>query len=136
MLKNEKPNIKNTFYSSLVLLFTLSSFLKIDYSPTIAIDFGGYSTDTEVALNIDPDKTTSFNVFRYLNDTSESTFEYSSDLHFAKIQKFYKLKINRYIFPQALSSKYQHPDFIPSIRIIKMFCISHHSPDDSDPLIS
>ena len=54
MIKKDISKIQNTFYASLVLVFTLSSLLKSDYSTSIPLDFGGYSSETEISLVINP----------------------------------------------------------------------------------
>ena len=131
-----KDKFKNTFYTSLVLLFTLSSLFKSDYCAFIPVDFGGYSSDTKISLVMIPKTDTSVPVIRFNNDTSELFVSSSQPVRFTNIYRLFKIKLNRYIFPQIISSKYLHPDFDQSIQILSKFNTIHQSPDDEDSLVS
>lgn len=136
MLKKKNTNMKNSFYTSLILLFTLSSFLKIEYSTTIPVDFGGYSAETENSLVVDTKDNVYDTVVKYLHESKVQDNKFFTNYIDSKIKNFHNLKLNKYIFPQIISTEYLHPDYIYSIKIEHKICILHQTPDDTDPLIS
>ncbi len=136
MAIKDNTNMKNSFYTSLILLFTLSSFLKIDYSTTILVDFGDYSAETENSLVVDTKDNVFETVFKYLHESKVQDNKFLINHVDSKIKYFHHLKINKHIFPQIIPTRYLHPDYIHSIKIEYKICVAHQTPDDTDPLIS
>lgn len=135
IMKNKSIHIRKSFCTSLVFLITLSSFLKTDYSTYIPIDFGGYSSDTEISLILNPDNENSLPKIIAINELQNLSQNDCIQSYQNKINKFYKLKLNRYIFPQILPIQYLNQHFLRSNQIIRKFNICHKSTDDSDPFM-
>ena len=135
MISKNILKLQNTFFTSLVFLFTISSIFKNDYSASVPIDLGGYSNETEISLIVNPDNSKPIPLIKYLDGIFGITNDFFQPTHHAKMHGLYKLKLNRFNFPQFVSPKYLHPDFAQSIYTFKKFSIYYQSLDDTDPFI-
>jgi hypothetical protein len=136
MVIKDNINMKNSFYTSLILFFTLSSLLKIDYSTGIQVDFGGFRAETENSLVLDIKYNSFETVFKYLHESNVQDNEFFINNAYSQIKSFHSLRLNRYIFPQSIATKYLYPDYIHSIQINRRIFIVHQAQGDSNPFIS
>jgi len=136
MSREEKSKFQNTVYTSLVLLFTLCSLFKTDYSTPIPVDFGGYSIGTEISLVVNPETTNSIPFIDSKIDVSEFKNTFIQPVYKTDMHRLLKLKLNRFVFPQFISSQFMYPDFTRLIHIRRTFNICHRSTDSIDPFIS
>lgn len=127
--------IKNTFYSLLILIFTLSSLFKTDYKTLISVDFGGYSSETEISLVIKPKVYPSTSIVRSLYNSYKSTYNISKSVKKTEMHRFLKIKLNKYVFTHFIPLQYLNPDHVQSVRLFHKFNICHQSLE-KDPFIS
>lgn len=128
--------MKNSFYTSLVLLFIVNSLFRTNYSTPITLDFGGYDSHSDTALIIEPDNNSqitppfNFKIEYNLANNYTSYFYDTNDRHLLN------LKLNKYLFPQNISVKYQYPIFIKSQLKNKVIINLQIYQNDPPPLIS
>ncbi|MEJ2544314.1 MAG: hypothetical protein P8Y99_09625 [Calditrichaceae bacterium] len=106
--------MKNSVYTSLVLLFTISSLFKTNYSTPITVEFGGYNSSTDIALIIESDNDQRIKSSILYKNDHNFVHNYSSFLVNSNFLRLHKVKLNKYLFPQKVCVNYIHPFFIKS----------------------
>lgn len=136
MIGKENQNFRNAFYSSLLLLFALNYFLKADYNPSVCVDFGGFSANTDITLVFaKKDKPPPWLYFQSLISNFEqakTSVQHTLSFHLTGLFGYRQPNDVCTVFIPANLLK---PDFKRSFRIKQKFNIFHLSTDDSDPFV-